>query len=57
MFGRFMLSFLISAFSQFRSVVFVFTCSIFVGSGLNKSRKPGCSSSFSIGFSSCEDFR
>ena len=57
MFGRFMLSFLISAFSQFRSVVFFFTCSIFVGSGLNKSRKPGCSSSFSIGFSSCEDFR
>ena len=56
MFGRFMLSFLISAFSQFRSVVF-FTCSIFVGSALNKSRKPGCSSSFSVGFSSCEDFR
>ena len=49
MFGRIMLSFLISAFSQFRSVVFV-TCSIFVGSRLNKSRKPGCSFSFSIGF-------
>ena len=25
-------------------------------SRVNKSREPGCSSSFSIGFSSCEDF-
>ena len=49
MFGRFMPKFLISAFSQFRSVVFV-TCGIFVGSRLNKSRKPGGSFSFSIGF-------
>ena len=35
----------------------VVTCSVFVGLRLNKSREPGGSSSFSIGFSSCEDFR
>ena len=49
MFGRFMPRFLISALSQFRLVAFV-TCGIFVGSRLNKSRKPGCSFSFSVGF-------
>ena len=45
MFGHFMLSF---SHQCFQPIPFgsVFTRSIFVGSSLNKSRKPGCSYSF-----------